>query len=68
MEQTQLLNVAETAAALRLRESTIRSWILNKRIPYAKVGRRVFVRRSDVDRFIDASVVYPESSKPETIQ
>jgi excisionase family DNA binding protein len=61
MEQTQLLNVAETAAALRLKESTIRAWILTKRIAYVKVGRRVFVRRSDVVAFIAASVVYPNA-------
>lgn len=60
MGQTELLNIAETAAALRLKESTIRAWILTKRIAYVKVGRRVFVRQSDVEAFINASVVYPD--------
>jgi excisionase family DNA binding protein len=65
----QLLNVSEAAAALRLKESTIRAWVLNRRIPYAKVGRRVFIRQTDIDAFVAASVVYPdgEQNKPELI-
>jgi excisionase family DNA binding protein len=44
MEQL-LLNVSETAKMLRLQESTIRSWVLKRKIPFVKMGSRVFVRR-----------------------
>jgi excisionase family DNA binding protein len=52
-----LLTVAEAAAFLRLQPSTIRSWILKHRIPYVKLGSRVFLRRSDCEALIAASIV-----------
>lgn len=58
----KLLNVRETAGFLGLKESTIRSWILNRRIKYVKMGSRVFVRLSDAQQVIDSSVVYPEEN------
>jgi excisionase family DNA binding protein len=63
VEQPQLLDVGEVAEFLRLKPSTVRSWILKKRIPYVKLGRRVFVRRSDAQGVIDSSVIYPESEQ-----
>lgn len=62
MGDSQLMNVGETAVFMRLKESTVRSWILNKRIPYVKLGRRVFVRLSDAQQVIDSSVVYPDEN------
>jgi excisionase family DNA binding protein len=59
-EQQQLMDVSETATMLRLKESTVRSWILKRKIPYCKLGRRVFVRRSDAEDLINNNVVYPK--------
>ena len=56
----ELLTVSEAGAMLRLKESTIRSWILKKKIPYVKLGRRVFVRQSDAQNAIESSVIYPD--------
>jgi len=53
-----LLTVSETAASTGLKESTIRRWILEKRITYVKLGRRVFIRRVDLDALIDSSLVF----------
>jgi excisionase family DNA binding protein len=53
----QLLTVDETAKMLRLQESTIRSWILKRRIPFVRLGRRVFVRQHDCEKLISDSVV-----------
>lgn len=61
MEPTELLNVAETAAALTIKESTVRAWILNRKLPYVKVGRLVRVRRADVEAFINSELVAPET-------
>ena len=58
-EGSSLLDISETADLLRLKESTIRSWILKRRIPFVRLGRRVFVRRVDCDRLIDQSIVAP---------
>jgi len=54
---TELLTIAEAADLLRLRPSTLRSWILKRRIPFVKLGSRVFIRRSDCEALIAASVV-----------
>jgi excisionase family DNA binding protein len=31
---------------------TLRAWIYQKRIPYVKLGRRVFLRREDLEEFV----------------
>ena len=55
----QLLTVDEAAEALRLKPSTIRAWILQRRISFTRLGRRVFIRREDCDRMIVANMVTP---------
>jgi excisionase family DNA binding protein len=59
-----LLTVTESALFLRLRPSTIRAWILRRRIPYVKLGGRVCVRRADLEALIAASVVPVISNAP----
>lgn len=58
--ETQLLDISETAELLRLKESTIRSWILKRRIPFVRLGRRVFVRRAECERLIEQNTVKAE--------
>ncbi len=53
----ELLNVHEAAVVLRLKPATIRDWIWRRRIPYVKLGRRVFIRRKDVEHLIAANIV-----------
>jgi excisionase family DNA binding protein len=57
MAESGLLTVAETASLLRHKPSTIRAWILRRKIPYVKLSRRVFIRRSDAEALITASLV-----------
>lgn len=52
-----LLTINECSALTRLRPSTLRDWILKKRLTYVKLGWRVFIRRSDIDALILAGVV-----------
>jgi excisionase family DNA binding protein len=52
-----LLTLSEASALLRLKVSTLRSWILMRRIPYVKFSRRVFLRRSDLEALISNSLV-----------
>jgi excisionase family DNA binding protein len=53
-----LLTVPEAAALLRLKVSTIRSWVCQRKIPYVKLGGRlVRIRRVDAQAFITAAVV-----------
>jgi excisionase family DNA binding protein len=57
MAENELLTVPESSAMLRLQPSTVRAWILAKRIPYVKLGGRVFLRRSDCEALIASSIV-----------
>jgi excisionase family DNA binding protein len=57
MTTNDLLDVNEGAAYCHIKPSTMRSWILNKKVTYLKLGRRVFLRRSDLDAFIERGVV-----------
>jgi len=66
-QSKQLMDVREAAEMLRLKESTVRSWILKRRIPYVKLGRRVFVRRSDAQTAIDSSVIYPDAEPEQPV-
>ena len=63
----QLMDVKETAEMMRLKESTVRSWILKRKIPYVKLGRRVFVRRCDAQNAIDSSVIYPDAEPEQPV-
>jgi excisionase family DNA binding protein len=57
MSDPGLLTIAETSAMLRLRPSTLRAWILRRKLPFCKVGRLVRIRRADIESLIAASVV-----------
>jgi excisionase family DNA binding protein len=54
---SDLLTVNEAAALLRLKPSTIRAWILHRKIPHIKLGGRVFLRKHDCDALIVSCVV-----------
>jgi excisionase family DNA binding protein len=58
MTETDLLTVEQAAALLALKVSTIRAWILRRRIPFVKLGRRaVRLRRGDLHAMIDVGAV-----------
>ena len=63
--EQQLLTVTEASDVLRLKPSTIRSWLLKRRIPHIKLGGRVFLRRADCQAVIEAglrpAVIIPSS-------
>lgn len=50
-----LMTIKEVASELRQSESTLRFWRANGRGPaFIKVGRRLLLRRSDLERFLAA--------------
>jgi excisionase family DNA binding protein len=59
---SDLVNVMEAAELLRLKPSTLRAWVLQRRIPFVRLGRRVLFRRSDLETLIGKSVI-PARSK-----
>lgn len=52
-----LLTIPEAALLLRLRPSTLRAWVLQRKLPYCKVGRLVRIRRCDLDALLASSLV-----------
>lgn len=57
IQPNDLLTLAEAAIRLRLKVSTLRDWILKRRLPYVKVGRLIRIRRSDLEALIAANLV-----------
>ena len=55
-QKTELLTIPEASEVLRLKPSTVRSWILKGRIPFVKLGCRVFLRMEDLLALIDAGL------------
>ena len=55
----EFLTVAEIAQILKLNQQTVRNWIENGTLPALRVGRRVRVRRSDFDAFVEGGRTAP---------
>jgi excisionase family DNA binding protein len=54
----KLLRVSEAAALLGLTPRTIRSWLLQRRIPCVRLSARAIrLRKSDVDEIIERGLV-----------
>jgi excisionase family DNA binding protein len=49
----EFLTVAEVATILKLNKQTVRNWIDAGTLPALHVGRRVRIRRSDFDEFLE---------------
>lgn len=56
MENPALLTVSEASDLLRIKPSTVRAWLLKRRIPFVKLGSRVFIQREDCAALIRASL------------
>jgi excisionase family DNA binding protein len=53
--ETELMTPAQAAAVLQIKVSTIRSWVLKKKLSYVKCGGAVRFR--DIERFIASRLV-----------
>jgi excisionase family DNA binding protein len=54
---SELLDLREGAKALHVSIYTIRSWTYQKRIPFVRLGRRVLLRREDLENFVNQNLV-----------
>ena len=52
-----MLTVAQVAQHLGLKESTIRKWVMCRRIRYVKLGRCVRIPHAEVDRLIRENTI-----------
>lgn len=53
----QLLDLREGARELKLSIHTMRALVSQKRIPYVRLGRRVLLRREDLERLVTDNLV-----------
>jgi excisionase family DNA binding protein len=51
--EDSFLTVAEVAEMLKLNQQTVRNWIDQGSLPAVRVGRRVRIKRSDLERVLD---------------
>lgn len=56
----EFLTVAEVAELLKLNQQTVRNWIDQGYLPALRVGRRVRVRRSDLNELLEKGSTQPE--------
>ena len=63
--ESGLMNVKETSEFWHVKTSTVRSWILDRRIQYVKLMGRVFVRKVDAEALIQRSIVPAADSEVE---
>ncbi len=59
MTDQRLLTVREASDRLGLRESTLRKWVLQKRIAYCKLGRSIRLPANVVEKMIRESYREP---------
>lgn len=59
---SELLNLAEAAKELRLSIYTLRAWAWQRRIPIVRLGRRVLMRREDLETLINRNRVEADQS------
>jgi excisionase family DNA binding protein len=58
-EQSELLTVDEVIKVLRVGRTTTNQLMWSGELPSVKVGRRRLVRRTDLERFIEAQQYQP---------
>ena len=56
----EFLTVAEVAELLKLNQQTLRNWIDQGYLPALRVGRRVRVRRTDLDELLTKGSIQPQ--------
>jgi excisionase family DNA binding protein len=63
--EDSFLTVAEIAEMLKLNQQTVRNWIDQGSLPALRVGRRVRIRRSDLEHLLEEGRTAPPSSAPD---
>ena len=59
------LTVADVAELLKLNQQTVRNWIDQGSLPALRVGRRVRIRRSDLERLLaNGYIARPAQASP----
>ena len=51
-----LMTIADLAEKMRLTESTIRSYVLHKRVPYVKIGAAIRFSPTEIEEWLKSKV------------
>jgi excisionase family DNA binding protein len=63
--EDSFLTVADVAEMLKLNQQTVRNWIDQGSLPALRVGRRVRIRRSDLERLLEEGRTARPASAPD---
>jgi excisionase family DNA binding protein len=58
-----MLRVAEVAARLGVRESTIRLWLAQRKLAHVKLGRCVRVPESEIERVVRENLIPAKANR-----
>jgi excisionase family DNA binding protein len=64
----EYLTVKETAEHLKLNQQTVRNWIDQGRLPAVRIGRRVRIPRSDLERILTEGLTAPAEPEPSSAE
>ena len=53
MEKDKLISAENIPEYLPVKMPTIRSWIMQNKLPVIRLGRRVFIKRDVIERILD---------------
>ena len=56
-DEKQMLTVSEVAAALGIKEATVRAWVSKRKITYVKLGRLVRIPAKEIKGLIDNATI-----------
>lgn len=56
-ESHSLLTVSEFASALNIKASTVRAWVLRRKVAYHKIGRLIRIDSTEVSKLLKAGAV-----------
>lgn len=51
----QLLSIREVSEKLSVKESTLRAWVFQRKIPCVRLGRLVRFKRNDLSRWLESA-------------
>jgi excisionase family DNA binding protein len=56
-----LLSLVEGAKELNLSIHTLRAWTYQKKIPFVRLGRRILLRREDLENLVKKNLIEAKS-------
>ena len=62
-EGARLLNYSDTAAWLSIKPETLRRWVMQRRIPFKKIGRIVRFDPDELSEWVEACSVRPTNGE-----